>query len=289
MAYAAHDMIADRGATVRGVASLGLVLLASLVGPARADPIAYASTGDDQFGVVDLTTGVFTDAGDMGLRLTGLGVGPGAVLYGGGYHSGTLYSVDPLDGSLTAIGSAASFTYFAMGSTSAGLFALDASADMNLYSIDPATGAVTLIGPTGVSPFASAIGMSTGSDTLYLTRNSSLYEVDTATGAASLIGASSLGFFAPMVVEDGTIFTGAAFPSAIWELNASDGAGTFLADETGDSGPFGNFWGLAPDPLPQPVPEPSSLALMLGGIAAISLACPFASRGARQDRRRSRG
>ena len=122
----------------------------------------------------------------MGLRLTGLGVGPNGVLYGGGYHSGTLYSVAPLDGALTTIGSASSFTYFATGSTSGGLFALDASADMNLYSINPNTGAASLIGATGVSPFAIVEGMSAGSDTLYLTRDFSLYTLDTATGAATL-------------------------------------------------------------------------------------------------------
>jgi hypothetical protein len=39
----------------------------------HADVLSYATTGDDLFGLVDLNTGVFTETGNMGLRLTGLG------------------------------------------------------------------------------------------------------------------------------------------------------------------------------------------------------------------------
>src|SRR5262249_15418771 len=108
--------------------------------PAYADAFAYATTGDDQFGVVDLNTGVFSEIGNMGVLLTGLGVGPGGVLYGGGHSSGTLYSVNPSTGALTTIGSGA-LTYWATGSTTSGLYAVDNSPNMNLYSINPNTGA----------------------------------------------------------------------------------------------------------------------------------------------------
>jgi hypothetical protein len=94
-------------------------------------PLAYATTGDNQFGVVDLITGVFTQRGRMGVRLTGLGE-VGGKLYGGGYGSGTLYSVDPSTGALTTIGNG-SLQYWPIGSTNRGLFALDTSANMNLY------------------------------------------------------------------------------------------------------------------------------------------------------------
>jgi hypothetical protein len=94
----------------------------------QANPLAYATTGDNQFGVVDLLTGVFTQKGKMGVRLTGLGE-VGGELYGGGYASGTLYSVNPSTGALTKI-SGGSLTYWATGSTKRGLFALDNSANM---------------------------------------------------------------------------------------------------------------------------------------------------------------
>jgi hypothetical protein len=169
-------------ASMRKIAS-GAVLISSLFFPSllsiagtQANPLAYATTGDNQFGVVDLLTGVFTQKGKMGVRLTGLGE-VGGKLYGGGYASGTLYSVNPSTGALATIGSG-SLTYWATGSTERGLFALDNSANMNLYSINPKTGGATLVGPTGLSPTAIVEGMSTGSDILYVTRDSSLYRID---------------------------------------------------------------------------------------------------------------
>ena len=154
------------------ISSLFLLSLLSIAG-AQANPLAYATTGDDQFGIVDLSTGVFSEIGNMGVLLTGLGVGPGGVLYGGGHSSGTLYSVNPSTGALTTIGSG-SLTYWATGSTTSGLFALDNSANMNLYSISPNTGAATLVGPTGLSPSAIVEGMSTGSDTQFCLANCGL-------------------------------------------------------------------------------------------------------------------
>ena len=67
------------------------------------DAYAYAVTGNDLFGVLDLNTGVFTELGDMGQRIEALGVGPNGVLYGAAYssdgyaayHSPTLYSINP--------------------------------------------------------------------------------------------------------------------------------------------------------------------------------------------------
>ena len=176
--------------------------------------------------------------------LTGLGE-VGGKLYGGGYASGTLYSVNPSTGALTTIGSG-SLTYWGTGSTKRGLFAIDNSANMNLYSINPKTGSATLVGPTGLSPTAIVEGMSTGSDILYVTRNSSLYSINTTTGASTLIGTSPQGLFGPMVVEGphNVIYSGVANPSAIWILNGTNGFGSFLEDTTGADT---NFWGLAPD------------------------------------------
>jgi hypothetical protein len=136
---------------------------------------------------------------------------------------------------------------------------------MNLYSINPTTGAVTLIGPTGLSPAAIVEGMSTGSGTLYFTRNSSLYTLNTITGAATLVGTSSSGLFGPTVIEGGTIYAGAAGPSAVYTLSAIDGSGTFVADV---SGADTNFWGLAPAPE---VPIPATLPLFATGLAALGL------------------
>jgi hypothetical protein len=251
-------------------------ILASLIGPVRANSLAYATTGNDYFGVVDLNTGVFTPSGNMGLRLTGLGVGPGGTLYGGAEGTGTLYSVNPLNGALTTIGTGA-IDYWATGSTTSGLYAVDPSSNMNLYSINPTTGAATLIGPTGLSPNATVEGMSTGSGSLYFTVNSSLYVLNTTTGAATLVGTSASGLFGPMVLEGGTLYTGAAGPDAIWTLSLIDGSGTFVANESGDTS---NFWGLAPDPNStlNATPLPPAWTMMLIGLAAFGLCAHRASK-----------
>jgi hypothetical protein len=55
-----------------------LIALAAVLGPtsAKADTYAYAATGDDYFGVVDLTTGVFDPLGNMGSASWGLALVP---------------------------------------------------------------------------------------------------------------------------------------------------------------------------------------------------------------------
>ena len=138
---------------------------------------------------------------------------------------------------------------------------------MNLYSISASTGAATLLGATGLSPSATVEGMSTGSSALYVTVDSSLYTLSLVTGAATLVGTSASGLFGPTVVEGGTIYAGAANPSAIYTLSATDGSGTFL---TNVSGANTNFWGLAPDNV-SAAPLPAALPLFATGLGAMGL------------------
>jgi probable HAF family extracellular repeat protein len=223
---------------------------AAPAGDKMTDVFAYAVTGNDLFGVVDLTTGVFTERGDMGQRLTGLAVGFGGMLYGSGYsgggygayHSPTLYSINPANGALTVVSNSFSAGYYDLGSTTTGLFA-DGS-DGNLYSINPNTGAATLIGPTLLGN-----GLSTGSNTLYMTDGSTLYTINTSTGAATLVGSSSSGAFGSDVLEAGIIY-GSSSDGAIYTLSSSNGAATFLSNL---SGATGDLWGLAPFPSPPTV------------------------------------
>src|SRR6516165_292170 len=158
-------------------------------GSARADALVYGVTGDNLFGVLDLNTGVFTESGDMGQRISGLGVGPGGVLYGSGYSysSPNLYSINPTNGALTLVMNNFSPGFYDLGSTTTGLFAMGNS-DNNLYSINPSAGTFSLIGPTLLGNF-----MSTGSSTLYGSSGTSLYSISTTTGATSSIGSPNIG------------------------------------------------------------------------------------------------
>jgi hypothetical protein len=213
------------------------------------DNYAYEVTSTAQFGIIDLYTGVFTLKGTMQATLGGLGSYQG-ILYGYGQGTGTLYRVNPKNGKLTVVGNAP-FIYGGLGSTTSGLYGFDQKFD--LYSIDPNTGAVASIGPTGLS-VPGGFGVSTGSDTLYVTvgspigcgnTNTTLYAVDTTTAAVSKLGITGLPCGSGgSVFEGGTLYAGGNIsPIAVWTLNTTNAATTFVANVSG-AGSY--FYGLAP-------------------------------------------
>ena len=192
----------------------GMVLSSTLVKPTRAAGaltsqgiLAYAKLSDGSLGILNLGTGTFTQFPNSGVQLVGLGEFAGTLFADTFTNGGTLYRVNPQNGTLTAVGSA-NINFALFGSTTNGLFGLDYS--NNLYSINPATGAATLLGPTGLTPPAHG-GLSSGSSTLYLFQAfgttptpASVYTLNTTTGAATLIG-NSPGVFGPMVIG-GTLY-----------------------------------------------------------------------------------
>jgi len=232
------------------------VFLLVMAGLASAQtPTAYEFVGgSNNWGTIDLATGTFSQTGNTGALLSGLGVGPGGLLYGGLDSSGTLYQVNPANGSLTTVGTS-SVAYNDFGSTTDGVYALDTT--LNLYSVNTTTGATTLIGPIGLNT-GSTIGLSTGSDTLYFTNGVTafLYSINTSTGAATEIGDTGIKNIGALVYENGTLYAGSNSPSAaLYALNPATGAATFVGNASGP------FWGLAPSVFPVVGLSPSSLKL----------------------------
>jgi PEP-CTERM motif len=241
---------------------------------ARADDMAFMGTINGGFGVVDLNTGVFTLDGNSGQTLAGMAV-ESATLYGSSYHTatGTLYTINPVNGAVTAVGTS-TVDIDDFGSTTSGLYAV--GTDGNLYSINASTGAATKIGATGFGtsiPFGSWRSLSTNSSTLYFANGTSLYTMSTSTGASTLIGSTGGPEEGALLFEDGILYGGENSPSyGINTLNVSTGTATF---ESSVSGTSSAFFALAPNPLPSStVPEPSSLTLFgselvgLAGLAA---------------------
>ena len=190
----------------------------------KADPFAYLASGNSSFGVINLQTGLYTPLGETLLGdsekvLYGMGVANG-LLFATTYETdaGALFTVDPANGHLTFVGNANANTqpaaaegsglnFWALGSTTSGLYAIDADSK-NLYSVSATNGAATLIGNTGLTGFADWSQFSVGADSLYFANGSSLYAVNTTTGAATLIGNTGGPHIGAMVYENGLLYGG---------------------------------------------------------------------------------
>jgi outer membrane protein assembly factor BamB len=143
---ATDAMISKSGTTLSCSLWCAAFLILS-AGWASADDMAYAITTTNapmqEFGTIDLNTGVFTPIASQNVsESTGLGVVNGK-LYTADGDGGQLYEINPVDGSLTTIGTASGLSYNFFGSTITGLYAKVRGV---LYSVDPGTGAATQIG-----------------------------------------------------------------------------------------------------------------------------------------------
>jgi uncharacterized protein (TIGR03437 family) len=247
---------------------LGIAATLSTAALQAADTIAYTiSAGAQNFGTVDLNTGVFTKIGGV-LNTTGFGVAGGA-LYG--IFGGFIYQINLSTGGITlAANPSLGNNLQGFGSTSAGLFLIDGFGD--LVSVDPTTGLPTLVGSTGVTGGlgAGVLSTSTDSATLFWVNNGAagpkLYNLNTSTGVATLIGptgnGAGSGVVQSMLFQGGTLWASLGFNTGaqFGTVNTSTGAETLVT-----SAAVGNVFALAPFPLPV-VPQP---AVLSGGVVPV--------------------
>lgn len=244
------------------VAALTAVTAATPGLSRAADAFAYEAVGNGDFGLVDLSTGVFTLRGNSGGQLAGLGEGPDGTLYGAFTDGGTLLTVDPTNGAVNAVGPSG-ITYIGFGSTLSQLFGY--GRDNNLYAIDRNSGGATLLGPTHVG-ISGYFGFSAGSSTLYELHNGDVYTLDTTSGAATLIGSSATGLFGAAASVGGILYAGSEVPLQVYSLDPSNGAGVAGAAVTGTSQ---IFYGLAS--IGGSVPEPATWAMMFAGTLGVGV------------------
>ncbi len=246
-------------------------LLTFCAGNLKADNIAYAGSDTGVFGTMDLSTGAFTLLGNSTQTLAGMAVANGSI-FATSYHAtnGTLFQVNPANGSLTSIGGTG-IDVDDFGSTTSGLYAVSFGSVQDLYSINPSTGAATLIGPTGIG-YGSWRGLSTNSGTLYFGDGPDLYVLSTTTGAATLVGAfGGSAEMGVLLAEGGNLYGGDDTNRRVDVINISTGAAT--AGPSPSSSFTGSFYGLAPYPVPTgaATPEPGTWGLLACGIAGLAL------------------
>jgi len=221
------DGLKKRG---RALWTAALVVLAASA--LRADDKAYFVSTGGQFGIIDLDTGVQTLLGtSANYSLAGLGV-VGGTLYTAGYQRGTLYTVNPASGALNPVGTS-SITFFALGSTTTGLYAAgwpagtdtQANPTLYFYSIDPRTATAEQIGQfgPGLNPGFYAWSLSTGSPTLYFADYENLYSIDTNSGNATLIGGTSGIIPGGLTYENGKLYADGNSPNEVVTLDSTSG------------------------------------------------------------------
>ena len=194
----------------------------------------YGITGGGVFGTLNLNSGAWSQLGNSGVELAGLG-GFGGGVYGGIYNGGTLYQVNLSNGNLTAIGTC-SVNYAGFGSTISSLYGIDfASNGRNLYSVNAGNGSCMPIGPIGGPP--CNVGVSSGGSTLYFAcdtgSGSVLYSINTSNGIATPIGNTGVSDIFAMIVTSGVLYA-TTEAGALYTLNTTNGAATFVADTEPD-------------------------------------------------------
>ncbi|MBV9745139.1 MAG: PEP-CTERM sorting domain-containing protein [Acidobacteriia bacterium] len=247
---------------------------------AKADTIAYVGASASAFGTIDLNTGAFTLINGNSPTVDGFGALGGSLFASEAFNGvahGTLFQINPVTGTHTAVGSDTGLYYEDFGSTPTGLYAIghDPTSRLepqNLYSINPLTGAATLIGPTGLITGQPYQALSTNSATLYFAQGSDLYTLNTNTGAATVVGPFG-GFTAmdALLEEGGILYGGDNYHHAIDTIDPATGTATVGPPSGVFLDNFGLTYGLAPSPLASSVPEPATFGLVglfVAGIAA---------------------
>ena len=246
---------------------LGLLsgLLAALFSAgALAGPTLWIDDVNGNIGRVDVATGAVTIVGNAGVQLTDIAFDPSGNLYGISF--GALFSVSKTTGLATLIGNTGTSLNSLVFDSSGVLYA----AGSELYKLNTTTGAATLVGSGG--GYASSGDLAFVAGKLYLSSSSpvadTLFSLSTSTGVGTAIGAIGTGSFFGLATADNVNLFGVSGTS-IYSINTTTGAGTSLVSYAGH-GLDVAFGTAFLSEAGATVPEPTDLALLGIGVAALA-------------------
>jgi hypothetical protein len=268
---------------------------------ASAGPIVYVTSGSQQFGTIDVTTGAFQSLGpapSAPLGYFGLAAGPNGSLETFLYN-GDVVSINPATGVGSDIGPSGLGDCTTpgvspcgpnsandIGGSAGNIYATDYQ--NQLYGLNPLTGAATLIGTTGIPAFVPGFnpdGTVTFYDEaifgapggLYMTFDSFEFDLNTFTNGSVVVApelyriSTSTGAATPLGPTDlgigavvgvnGTYYAFDDITNQIESLNLANGSTTFVSN-------FDPAAGLIQGAAA--TPEPAST--MLVGIGLLALA-----------------
>jgi hypothetical protein len=231
----------------------------------QAGPTVYVADSGENFGTINLTTGVFRPIGTFPLQgadaIFGMGFGSDGKLYGvDSQQDAHLYQIDTTNAHLVDLGP---IGMSAIGATTdaSGKFYLLSNNPGNsvFFTMDPPSLTTDVVGPTGI-PGAGLAAVTANGSQFFMTTGTiasttyALASVNIATGVATVIG--DTGFLPDVgLFVNGTLY-GFDFNNAIVTINTKTGAGTQVAT-------YSQPGGQSIVAAAVVVPEPSSLILGL--------------------------
>jgi hypothetical protein len=271
-----RSTVAIVAASLSGVASAGVASADTLYGISFPG-VTPIFTVNQTSGA--LTTGPSTDKSNVGDlasgkdgSIWGIGIsGPGGILYQFNPLTGSAVSTVSITGTSSPIVSLAydNSANLVYGTTAA---SFDGVGNL-LYRINPVSGAATLVGDFGI-PSLYGLAFNQKDGFLYGTNGefsdtSSLYRINTATASATLIGSTGVNgvFDIAFRPSDNALFMSSSGAFSLYMGDITTAATTLV----GTYGSSTNIAGLAFVET-SVVPVPSSVALMLTGLAGLGWA-----------------
>jgi hypothetical protein len=279
------------------VVALTAIALSAMSSPRSADAgsVVYVAGDSNDFGTINLSTGAFTPVGTLNLPssvIYGMGFGADGKLYGldsqipvpPGSNS-HLWQIDTATAGVTDMGSVGQTTVGAGSGPDGTMYSLTyptltTSFNSSLYTLSPPSTSTSTVGPTlylpsglvavnaGNQVFATALNNSTGSYDLYNVTGGTATDIGPTSDGSGTNFAFTTGVFVggtlyaftPTGVDD----NGNLIPGAIFTVDTSTGASTFVTDYT-MAFAAESIYAAAVGAQGPSVPEPSSV--VLGAIA----------------------